>query len=247
MIQKLTPAAYHSAGRKGPLATWHLSKSFLFDFAASPYAWKYRHDNGIKKEVTASMEWGSAVDCCATTPDLYAATVVFADAAAWTGKAAQLERQAMREAAAQSGGDRRRYASLLRNSGLPGLQTAAATEEAALQKEAESQSKIGKESADTEKTRAELARVQRQEAIQVIGALKTPEDAIAAIGASSDFTPQMKEQLLNQIQRSAAEGPAGFRDLQLRLVLALAAPDKQVASMQPDYKNAGGKENRTRR
>jgi hypothetical protein len=153
---------------------------------------------------------------------------------------AQLERQAMREAAAQSGGDRRRYASLLRNSGLPGLQTAAATEEAALQKEAESQSKIGKESADTEKTRAELARVQRQEAIQVIGALKTPEDAIAAIGASSDFTPQMKEQLLNQIQRSAAEGPAGFRDLQLRLVLALAAPDKQVAGMQPDYKNAGG-------
>jgi hypothetical protein len=44
------------------------------------------------------MEWGSAVDCLATTPDQFAKTVQFVDAASWVGKAAQEARQAIRAA-----------------------------------------------------------------------------------------------------------------------------------------------------
>jgi hypothetical protein len=73
-----------------------LSKSFLFDFARSPWAWKRDHDKGIKKEVTPAMEWGSAVDCLATTPQLYASTVQFVDAANWQSNAAKAERQRIR-------------------------------------------------------------------------------------------------------------------------------------------------------
>lgn len=98
MIQKLTPQQYHAAGRTGPLETWTLSKSLLMDFAQSPYVWRKNHDKGIKREATASMDWGSAVDCLATTPELYDSTVAFVDAAAWTGKAAQEERKAIRSA-----------------------------------------------------------------------------------------------------------------------------------------------------
>jgi hypothetical protein len=80
MIQKLSPAEYHAAGRSGTLVEWWLSKSHLFDFAASPYAWKYRHDRAEPREPTAAMDWGSAVDCLATSPDEFAKTVQFVDA-----------------------------------------------------------------------------------------------------------------------------------------------------------------------
>lgn len=96
MIKQISPAEYHALGRTGPMREWWLSKSFLFDFAKSPYAWKWRHDNGVKKEVTAAMDWGSAVDCLATTPGIYDSTVAFVDAATWQGKAAQEERKLIR-------------------------------------------------------------------------------------------------------------------------------------------------------
>jgi len=96
MIQQLTPAQYHAIGRKGPISEWMLSKSMLFDFAKSPYAWKYRLDKGERKEVTESMEWGTAIDTLATSPDEFASVVQFVDAATWIGKAAQEQRQAIR-------------------------------------------------------------------------------------------------------------------------------------------------------
>lgn len=96
MIQSITPAAYHAAGRTGPISEWYISKSFLWDFAKSPFAWKQRHDRGEKREITASMDWGSAVDCLATTPELYSESVWFHDADSWQGKAAQLFREAAR-------------------------------------------------------------------------------------------------------------------------------------------------------
>ena len=68
MIRKMTPAEYHAIGRGKELREWAVSKSLLADFAASPYAWKLRHDVGEKREPTDSMEWGSALDARATDP-----------------------------------------------------------------------------------------------------------------------------------------------------------------------------------
>lgn len=63
---KVNPKAYHEWKKKLPNA---VSKSSLFKFMASP--WAYKMATFTPHETTPAMRWGSLMDCLILTPDLF--------------------------------------------------------------------------------------------------------------------------------------------------------------------------------
>lgn len=68
-IGRVNPEAYHRW--KGELPAPVVSKSSLHEFAASPWAYKWRRDNG-RAVASAGFALGSAVDAALLTPELFA-------------------------------------------------------------------------------------------------------------------------------------------------------------------------------
>ncbi len=145
------------------------------------------------------------------------------------------DRTALQNYAQQSGGDTNKLIAALRSSGSAGLMNQADALEKSLLGRRETESKIGKETADAGKTTFETGESKRKAAIQQIVSLNSPDEA---------------KQLLNQqvsagaIPMQAAGALARMIDTdpkwQLRLVAGINDPKEMLAALQPHFQNAGG-------
>ena len=81
----MNPSEYHALGRSDNPAEMWLSKSHLWKFGQSPFAWRF----GPPMVITDAMRWGSLVDCLVTTPELFGEEYAIAPFADFRTKAAQ--------------------------------------------------------------------------------------------------------------------------------------------------------------
>lgn len=145
------------------------------------------------------------------------------------------DRGTLQRLAAESGGDQNKLIAAMRGSGSVGLMTQADALEKGMLGRRETESKIGKEGADTAKVQFETTEGKRKAAIQQVVSLKSPEDA---------------KQLLNQqvaggaISMQAAQALGRLIDAdpewKLRLVVGISDPKEMQAALMPHMTAAGG-------
>ncbi len=149
-----------------------------------------------------------------------------------------LEREALRAAAAQAGGDPKALIQRLRTSGMPGLMTQADALEKGLIERMKGEAAAGKDTAETEKVRQSMQKAALMDHIQTLGGLSDPGQVTEYLSQANDI-PEMRRNALLQSLQSVRSLPE-LQQWQARAVLTLAAPEQQAKAMQPDYKDAGG-------
>ena len=96
MIQPTTSRAYHSMGAGLPPAKMWVSKSLLWKFAPSPFAWKEERDAGIGFKPTDATDWGNLLDCRVTSPLEFLDVAAVGNFKDWRAKEAGAFRDAAR-------------------------------------------------------------------------------------------------------------------------------------------------------
>jgi hypothetical protein len=96
---------------------------------------------------------------------------------------------------------------------------------------AEKRAETGYKVAQTTKLTDEQKKAKRTEAIQHIGSMNDPMQALQSLSGSKDVPEEARAPLLAQLQ--AIKTPQEFREWQLRTILTLASPEQQAKAMMP--------------
>lgn len=154
------------------------------------------------------------------------------------------ERQAMRSAAQQAGGDRNAFVRLLRASGMPGLVTQADSLEQSGAKLAESNSIAAKNTADAGATNYRTSLDKANKAISDITALNTPQEAMSSLQAhlQAGDMDQAKYQTVLATLQPALTNPAAFSQWKRQMVLNIMDAKDRIAATAPKVEmvDAGG-------
>jgi hypothetical protein len=143
------------------------------------------------------------------------------------------ERNALQRLAQQHGGDEESFERALMSSGMPGLMAQAEAISKRRLDRKKTDSEIKERDAKTEKEKHALGEAKRKEALQHIGAFRTPDEAMASLQGAADIPPEQKQAILQSLQATGGD-PLKFREWQLRLVLSLANPEQQAKGMAPN-------------